>query len=219
MELSWIQRHIVSVLLRNKAARVKELCPPDVPANQFSYHLEAMTQKGLVEKVARGTYRLTPLGERFIGSVSAATNKPVENIKTVIMLYAKQGDTYLLFRWSRQPYIGYVTLPHDRMQFGEPLEGAIKKAMDEKLGQQFPAAYKTSMLIKVVRRGTLISHMNARIYGVGIDNLTTFRFTAVNGEAYGVTLKQAVERMSGIDDLIRAIEGEYDGAELTLSYE
>ena len=86
MELSWIQKHVLLVLIRHRTARVKELMPSDIAANLFAYHLDGLVATKLVEKAGRGVYTLTPKGEKFVGSFSTALDRQVENIKTVVML-------------------------------------------------------------------------------------------------------------------------------------
>jgi len=87
MEMSWIQRYALMVLLRGETARVKDMSPADVPANLFSYHLDGLVTGKYITKSQRGVYVLTTKGLKLAGTFSTATLRPTENIKTVIMLY------------------------------------------------------------------------------------------------------------------------------------
>jgi hypothetical protein len=44
--LSWIEKRAFSVLLRQETASIKDMRPVDMPANQFSYHLNNLIQRG-----------------------------------------------------------------------------------------------------------------------------------------------------------------------------
>lgn len=216
MKLTWIQRHALMVLLRNDAVRIKELTPPDIAANLFAYHLEGLVVEGIVEKAARGTYRLTTKGQKFAGTLSTLTEKKSDEIKTVVMLYGKRENEYLLFRWSRQPYLGKVTLVHDRMPFGKTLVEGIRTATSDKLGIELDAVYKTSTLVRIMHDGQQISHMNALIYEVNIDEIQ-FPFIGRNGEAF-LGVLDTPGLMSGLIELIKHIEKSASPADITLEY-
>jgi hypothetical protein len=216
MDMSWIQRHALLVLLRNKTSRVKDLIPADVPANQFSYHLEGLVIAGLIEKVGWGTYRLTSSGQMHAGSFSTDTNSLVKDIKTVIMFYGKEDEKYLLFKWSRNPYLGSVTLPHDRLAFGQSIEDGVKKAVQDKLGTYVQAEYRTSIMVKIYHEKNLISHMNALVYAVNVNELTV-PFTSRNGELFLGHISDAFH-MDGLGGLINAIEGDEPLSDVILNY-
>lgn len=216
MILSWIQQHALLVLLRNEAVRVKDLTPTDVPANLFSYHLEGLIVAGYVKKTARGIYQLTPRGESFAGSYSTETKSHVKDIKTVIMFYGKKDEKYLLFKWSRQPYLHAITLPHDRLAFGQTLTTGLQKAAQDKLGAQIGVKYKTNMMVKIKHGDNLISHMNALVYEVDVNTLI-LPFTSRNGELLLSELAD-VAHMKGLKELIAAIESESPTAEAILCY-
>lgn len=201
MELSWIQRHALQVLIRQASARPVELCPPDVAANLFAYHLDRLVASGYVVKSGRGLYTLTSKGQKLAGTISTQTTAPAENIKTVIMLYAKTPAGYLLFRWSRQPYLGTVTPVYDRMSFGVSLDEAIKTALRDKLGVVVPVTYRATALVKIRHGEMQVSHMNALVYGVDVANLD-LPTTTRNGEAF----VGDISMMDGVRDFLMRIE-------------
>jgi len=184
MEFSWIQQYAMMVLVRHESARVKDLTPRDIPANAFAYHLNGLIAQKLIEKTGRGTYSLTPKGQKVAGHFSTSTNKQTEEIKTVIMYYAKRGDEYLLFRWSRQPFLGETTLVYDHLALGTSLEDGLKTAREDKLGMaELSLKFRTSILIKIVTEGQLVSHMNALVYELDAAELT-LPYVSRNGEAF-----------------------------------
>lgn len=202
MEFSWIQKHVLLVLIRQRTARVKDLLPQDMPANQFAYHLDGLVDSGVITKQARGTYMLTAKGQKLVGTFSTALDKQVENIKTVVLLYAKRGDEYLLFRWSRQPYLNEVTPLYDRVPLGKSLIDGINSALDDKLGERRSVTFKTSALVKVTHEDTIISHMNALVYEVDIEGVT-LPHVSRNGEAFVGNVTTA----NVMDGVIRFFEG------------
>lgn len=206
MELSWIQKHALLVLIRHKTARVKDLMPLDVAANLFAYHLDGLATAKLIEKSARGVYRLTATGEKFVGTFSTALDCQVENIKTVVMLYGRRGHEYLLFRWSRQPYLGYVTPLYDRVPLGKSLEAGIASALGDKLGVVQPATFKTSALIKITHGGKTISHMNALVYEVDLGDNVELPFVSRNGEAFVGEVSELNDIMGGVADFLSRVQ-------------
>lgn len=204
MEFSWIQKHVLLLLIRNRTARVKNLQPPDVPANQFAYHLNGLISQALIVKTSRGTYTLTTKGENLVGTFSTALDKQVENIKTVVMLYGKRGNEYLLFRWSRQPYLGQVTPLYDRMLVGKSLDAGIDSALNDKLGVRCDVTFKMSALVKIIHDDEIISHMNAAIYEVSLDG-AGLPFTSRNGEAFTDRLHES-GCMSGVAEFFARLE-------------
>lgn len=183
MEMSWIQRHAMAVLLRGESTRLKDMCPDGVAANLFSYHLDGLMADKYVVKTGRGLYSLSEKGLKLAGTLSTQTLRVTENIKTVIMLYGERSGEILLFRWSRQPYLGKVTIPYDRMAFGTSLNDGIESALIDKLGEHRPVEFMTSVLVKIVHHGECVSHMNALVYRVNIDDMK-FPYKSRNGEAF-----------------------------------
>lgn len=205
MELSWIQRYALLVLLRRESARVKDLCPRDVAANLFSYHLDGLISADVVEKSARGVYRLTTKGQKLAGTFSTLTERVSENIKTVVMLYGKRNDEYLLFRWSRQPYLNKVTPLYDRMPLGKSLEEGIFSALHDKLDDEaLPVTFLSAALVKIMHNDVLISHMNALVYRVELP-ADFFSYTSRNGEAF-MTTTDELDVMDGVTEFLTSVE-------------
>jgi ADP-ribose pyrophosphatase YjhB (NUDIX family) len=211
MEMSWIQRHALMVLLRGETARVKDMCPTDVPANLFSYHLDGLVTGKYIIKSERGVYKLTTKGLKLAGAFSTATLRPTENIKTVVMLYGERDGKVLLFRWSRQPYLGEVTLPYDRMAHGTALSDGVRTALIDKIGSEQPATYMTSLLVKIMHDDELVSHMHALVYQVNCDNIT-LPFVGRNGEAFFGDM-QASDIIDGVGQVVAHLRNRHELSE------
>jgi hypothetical protein len=203
MDFSWIQQHALSILLRQEQARAIELCPRDVAPNLFSYHLERLVATGYVQKMARGTYSLTTKGHKLAGTFSTNTGKQTENIKTVIMFYSKTDEGNLAFRWSRQPYLGYVTPVYDRLGFDVSLNDGLQTAMVDKLGQMVDVTYKANAFIKIVHEKETISHMSAYIYEVNSEQLK-LPFIGRNGEVF--VADRELKMMEGVAEFLEKID-------------
>lgn len=206
MELSWIQKHILLILIRQRSARLKDLQLPEIPANQFAYHLNGLVTEKVVVKISRGTYALTAKGEGLVGTFSTALDRQVENIKTVVMLYGKLDDRYLLFRWSRQPYLGYATPPHDRMPRGKLLTDGINSALDNKFGERREVVFRTSALIKIMHDGEIVSHLNALVYEVPVRSAHALPQAMRNGEVFLGRLDEVENIMDGVADFFAKVE-------------
>lgn len=204
MELSWIQKHALIVLLRQPEARVKDLKPLDVETNLFAYHLDRLVAAHLLEKSGRGIYRLTMKGQRLASKYSTDTNRLVEELKTVIAFYARRGDEYLLFRWTRQPLMGKMTLVYDHFKHGQSFEDALHTAFIDKLGVSVPITYKNTAFVRVHSEGELIVHMNLAIYEADVSNVT-FPLTMRNGASEFVRLDHP-DVMDGVRECIEQLE-------------
>lgn len=212
------------MLLRKQEASLKEVRPRDVQANLFAYHFDELVHRRYVEKVDRGKYRLTPEGQRFANTLSSDSGAVVEEIKTVIMLYGKQGDEYLLFRRSRHPQMNRIGLIPDRIHRDWSLEEALKNALSEKLGSEtIPVTYKKSVLVKIMHEDVIVSHLNALVYEIDMTHPELrLPYESKNGTAFiGALSRLAVnEVLEGLHHLIRVIEsGHFDMMnEVTLRY-
>ncbi len=216
--LSWIQRHALMVLIRKDGASVKELRPADVPNNLFAYHLENLVKDGYIVKAGRGVYSLTDKGLKLIGSFSTKTSTQQDNLKTVILLFSiNDKNETLLFRWNRQPYIGKVTLPYDRVHFSKSLEESLNDAMTEKLGKVVPISYVSNVLLKIQHDDELISHMNALVYKVDAIELS-LPFSARNGEAFWGKISETKDSMDGLSNLAQHINEAREPKEIILKF-
>lgn len=216
--LSWIQKYALLVLLRQDAATVRQMRPADVEANLFAYHLDGLLSDGYVQKISRGTYALTAKGERLVGAFSTATNAANEYIKTVIVLYAKTtDDRYLMFRWSRQPYLSKVGLLHDHLPLGRSLKDGLVEATTDKLNVSVTPDYMTSVLVKIEHDGELVTHMNALVYRVELTGIV-LPYRSRNGTAFLGTLDGKDDMMDGLPELLSSLAPRTGPRDATLRY-
>lgn len=130
-----IQKHIVSVLMYQKFARFRDLRPPKVDTNLYSYHLKLLQKAKIIEKTPDG-YTLTKKGILYIDRVTTSTLDVRSQPKIITMLLVQNSDgDILLFRRRRQPYTNTWTLPYGKLHIDDrSLIDAAHREADEKLG-------------------------------------------------------------------------------------
>ena len=80
-----IQKHIIGVLYRQKYARFRDLRPPKVDTNLYSYHLKKLISQGIVRKIVQG-YTLDKKGLLYSDRVSQENMTVRTQPKIVTML-------------------------------------------------------------------------------------------------------------------------------------
>lgn len=203
--MSWIEQYIIGKLIAHNSVRIKDLKPDGIESNLLSHYLKRLIIDGYVIKVGRGIYTLTSKGEKLGGTYSTVTGKQSETLKSCIVLYSKNSEgKYLLLKWKRQPYIQKVSLINDRIKFGDTINEAMNRALDEKLGGVRPTKYRTSGFIRIMHDDYLVSHMQVVVYEVDNANLR-LPFTSKNGTVFWDEITSP-ETMSGLANLVQYIE-------------
>ena len=130
-----IQKHIIGVLYRQKYARFRDLRPPKVDTNLYSYHLKKLISQGIVRKIVQG-YTLDKKGLLYSDRVSQEnmTVRTQPKIVTMLVVQNHDGDI-LLLRRNKQPYIDRWTLPYGKVHIDdETIERSALREAEEKLG-------------------------------------------------------------------------------------
>ena len=168
-----IQAHIMSVLTRQKHARFRDLRPPRVDTNLYSYHLKVMQQDGWVEKTPEG-YTLSQQGLAYVDRVSLEKLTVRSQPKIVSMLVVQNSDgDVLLLRRNKQPYIDTWTLPYGKthIEDGSLLEGAVRE-WREKLGDTPPdITHAGDCYIRVRQDGDILSTTLAHVFYAASDHV------------------------------------------------
>lgn len=168
-----VQRHIIGVLIYQKYARFRDLRPPRIDTNLYSYHLKVMQKDGWIEKTSAG-YTLSREGLAYVDRVSLKKLKIRSQPKIVSMLVVQnsEGDV-LLLRRNKQPYIDTWTLPYGKTHIDDPslIQGA-KREWREKLGDQ-PAhiTHAGDCYIRVKRGDEIFSTTLAHVFYSVEDNV------------------------------------------------
>lgn len=130
-----IQKNILSILLHQKVARFRDLRPPRVDTNLYSYHLKLLAKQDFICKVDAG-YTLSSRGLAYVDRVNADKLFVRSQPKIITMLLVQDGyGRVLLQRRTKQPYIDTWTLPYGKVHIDDEsvVVGAAREA-SEKLG-------------------------------------------------------------------------------------
>lgn len=133
--LHHIQRYILDILMKHQYARFRDLRPPRVDSNAFSYHLTALTKQDLVVKTDHG-YTLTTRGLAYVDRLSGSNTKPrpQPKIRTIIALI-NEFDEVLVQRKDTQPFINQLTFPSGKIHMEDTsIQDAAVREVYEKVG-------------------------------------------------------------------------------------
>ncbi len=104
-----IQQHILGVLRYSEYVRFRDMRPPGVDSNLYSYHLGRLMAHKFVTKTKQG-YSLSVKGVAYIDRVSPSTQKPREQPKVMTMVIIMDEHREVLVRRKKsQPMINKVT--------------------------------------------------------------------------------------------------------------
>jgi hypothetical protein len=114
-----IQKHILTVLSSQRLARFRDMRPPKVDTNLYSYHLSLLKQKGYVEK-ADTSYTLSKAGVAYIDRMHSNA-RGVESWPKIIIMFVIQNDEgqVLFYKRPSQPFIDQWTLPASTVAQGD----------------------------------------------------------------------------------------------------
>lgn len=131
------QTSILRELLFVREAGYTELQKPTgLTSDHFNFHISRLVELGLVEKLQRGRYRLTPRGKEYANKLDT-DNKTIERQPKVAVLLAVErqvgGHRELLFQQrTKNPYYGYWGFPSGKIRWGETItQTAARELMEE----------------------------------------------------------------------------------------
>ena len=161
-----IQKHILSVLTHTKYARFRDMRPPKVDTNLYSYHLNLLRKRGFIVKTANG-YCLGLEGLSYVDRVSIKSLKirTQPKIITMIVIQNVDGDV-LLQRRTKQPHIDTWTLPCGKLHIDdESVLAAAQREAHEKLAMgDAPLAHAGDCYIRVVADEAVLSSTLAHVF-------------------------------------------------------
>ncbi len=125
------------LLFHPEAGYAKMQKPTGLASDHFNFHIARLVELGLVEKVSRGTYRLTAKGKEYANRLDTDNNTIERQPKTAVILGLERtnakGETEYLFQERlKNPYFGYWGLPSGKLRWGETIvECAIRESLEE----------------------------------------------------------------------------------------
>lgn len=170
-----IQKHILDVLMYQKVSRFRDLRPPKVDTNLFTYHLNSLVKSGMVEKVSSG-YALSATGLSYVDRVSSENKTVRTQPKIITMLVVQNGEgDVLLQRRTKQPYIDTWTLPYGKIHVEDAsVQAAAQREAKEKLGlENQEVEHAGDCYIRVHAHGTLLSTTVAHVFRFYKDDIET----------------------------------------------
>lgn len=132
-----VQTSILRELLFRPQAGYAELQKPTgLASDHFNFHMSRLVELGLVEKVARGRYRLTSRGKEYANRLDTDNNTIERQPKSAVIIgltRESNGQTEYLFQQRlKNPYYGFWGLPSGKIRWGESIaEAAAREAMEE----------------------------------------------------------------------------------------
>lgn len=170
-----IQKFIIDVLMYKKIARFRDLRPPRVDTNLFTYHLNSLVKQGMVAKV-EGGYALSTTGLSYVDRVSVEKKTIRTQPKIITMLVIQNGDgDVLLQRRTKQPYIDTWTLPYGKLHVDDvSVKTAAQREAFEKLGlKNQEMEHAGDCYIRVHHESNLLSTTLAHVFRFYRDDIET----------------------------------------------
>lgn len=168
-----IQKHIMEVLITSEVARFRDMRPPKVDSNLYSYHLKILTRFGFVEKVAGG-YRVGPKGLAYADRVSFGdmSTRVQPKIVTTMLIQDEYGNI-LMYKKFRQPFMGKWTLPFGKVHVSDQsISESVRRDAIEKFGDagaKLDLTHAGDCYIRVYSRKSIVSSSLAHVFRTEID--------------------------------------------------
>lgn len=128
------QTAVLRELLFHKQAGFAQMQKPTgLTSDHFNFHISKLLELGLVEKLARGKYRLSHKGKEYANKMDTDSNTVERQPKVAVCLMIRRDDGLeLLQQRLKQPYYGYWGRPTGKIRWGETiLEAAARELLEE----------------------------------------------------------------------------------------
>ena len=159
--------------MHQKSARFRDMRPPKVDTNLYSYHLKTLIRQDFVTKHDEG-YSLGKKGILYVDRVSTKTLNLRSQPKVISMLVIQNSDgDVLLFKRKRQPYTDMWTLPYGKVHIDDMTTlAAAKREAAEKLNLiDQSMKHAGDCYIRIVDSGEVTMTTLAHIYKFNRDGI------------------------------------------------
>jgi ADP-ribose pyrophosphatase YjhB (NUDIX family) len=124
------------LLFHPNAGYAKLQKPTGLTSDHFSFHIARLVDLGLVEKLSKGLYTLTPRGKEYANRLDTDNNTVERQPKVAVILAIERsvsGKTQFLFQERlKNPYFGFWGLPSGKVRWGETItETAMRESLEE----------------------------------------------------------------------------------------
>lgn len=111
----------------------------NMTSDHFSFHIKKLVELGLVEKVSRGTYSLSPNGKEYANKLDTDSNTVERQPKSAVVLAIERtnkngGKEYLFQERLKQPYFGFFGFPTGKIRWGETIIQTAERELMEETG-------------------------------------------------------------------------------------
>ncbi len=182
-----IQKYILGVLLLQRTARFRDMRPPRVDTNLYSYHLTRLLKEGLVTKV-EGAYTLDFKGLVYVDRLNTDKLFVRSQPKIITMLVLQNGNgDVLMYKKRRQPFIEKWTIPNgkvhnDDVSIAEAAEREVREKIVEDM--RVDLRHVGDCYIRTMYQGTVATTMLAHVYWGTVER------PAIPGHLHWVKLRE-----------------------------
>jgi 8-oxo-dGTP pyrophosphatase MutT (NUDIX family) len=139
VEVHGAQVSILRELLFHREAGFAELQKPTgLTSDHFSFHIARLVDVGLVDKVSRGTYRLSHRGKEYANKLDTDERKIERQPKVAVILAAERitnrRHEFLFQERLKNPYYGYWGFPSGKIRWGETILETAARELKEETG-------------------------------------------------------------------------------------
>ena len=172
-----IQREILRSLLLVPDARFKDLKPDGLESNIFMYHLKTLIKDGLVEKVQNG-YALTYKGKQFVDRSNLVSLKIRVQPKTItILAIQNKAGKQLILERLHQPFINHKGFPSGKIHYGESLQDAALRELEEKAGfTDTTLVFRGNFVMRYFNDKEVVNHIIGYVFSGTVDTVEPLLF-------------------------------------------
>jgi len=132
------QAQILKSLLFKTEARFRDLNTQKLTTDHFTFHLKQLVEAGIVEKTAKGTYKLTAKGKEFANRFDtekvALERQAKLGVCIVAIMKDHQKSKYLSQQRLKNRFYGYRGFVTGKIRWGEQLLETAARELKEETG-------------------------------------------------------------------------------------
>jgi ADP-ribose pyrophosphatase YjhB (NUDIX family) len=108
-------------------------------SDHFNFHLQKLVEFGLVVKIARGKYTLSPRGKEYANKLDTDNNTIERQPKAAVILAIERVNSsgeieYLFQERLKQPYYGFWGFATGKIRWGETIIQTAERELFEETG-------------------------------------------------------------------------------------
>jgi len=133
------QTSILRELLFHRSAGFAQLQNKTaLKSDHFNFHIKKLLELGLIEKLAKGHYCLSPKGKEHANKLDTDNNTIERQPKVAVIIAVEKqirGKRYLLMHQrTKHPYFEFWGFPTGKVRWGETIIQTAERELDEETG-------------------------------------------------------------------------------------